>query len=301
MAPLYHSGTAGETSGGLKCIPCEATKLICQAPQSLETDPPSEAPASVSFVNVSLPSAEGMREEEGVQERTATEDVRKRAVPEELSEEEVVNTIPLSAGSCTCTIPIREPLEVGENEDCSQAVIPEMAGTCSCGGLDGGRHREESRNDFEREKEKMSSSNKETSGTSLVALSSPLIHTSALIPPSNPSPELCVPLSQARVRPKDPSIISDKTPVKQEELYGLASTDSTSAESSAAHAMTLVSALMTSSSAGDLYLDKPSGASRLEKSSCRDSRESKLEESELGCSPESLHSQVAEPSLTSGT
>lgn len=253
-------------------------------------------------MKVSLPSTEETGEKEGVKERAATEDGSKRAgEPEELSEEEVMNTIPLSAESCTCTIPIREPLEVGENEDCSQAVNPEMAGTCSCGGLEGERHREPSRNDFEREKEKMGSSNKETRVTALAAPSSPLIHTSSLIPPSNPSPELCVPLSQARARPKDLSNVSDETLVKQEELHGLASADSTSAESSAAHAMTLVSALMTSTSAGDLYLDKPSEASRSEKSSCRDGKENKLEESELGCAPESLHSQLAEPSLTSGT
>uniref|UniRef100_A0A2I4B840 Tumor necrosis factor receptor superfamily member 11A n=1 Tax=Austrofundulus limnaeus TaxID=52670 RepID=A0A2I4B840_AUSLI len=300
LAPLYHSGTAGE-AGGFKCTPCEATKLICQAPQSLEIDPPCTVPASVSFVKVSLPSPEGTGEKEGVKERTATGDGSKRAgEPEELSEEEVANTVPLSAGSCTCTIPVREPLEVGENEDCSQAVIPEMAATCSCGGLDGERHRDGSRNDFEREKEKMGSSNKETCGASLVALSSPLVHTSALSSPSNPSPELCVPLSQARARPTDLSNVSDKMPVKQEELYGPASTDSASAESGIVHAKTLVSALMTSTSAGELYLDRPSEASRSEKSSCRDSKENKLEESELGCSPESLHSQLAEPSLTSG-
>ncbi|XP_023654781.1 tumor necrosis factor receptor superfamily member 11A [Paramormyrops kingsleyae] len=43
----------------------------------------------------------------------------------ELSEGE-----PLSSGSCSCMLSARGPLEVGENEDCSQAVAP---GVCSCG------------------------------------------------------------------------------------------------------------------------------------------------------------------------
>ncbi|XP_037829145.1 tumor necrosis factor receptor superfamily member 11A isoform X2 [Kryptolebias marmoratus] len=309
LAPLYHSGTAGEGPGGFRCTPCEVTKLICQAPHGPEMDAPCTVPASVSFVKVSLPSTKRMKENEGLKERTVTDNERKGSgEPEELSEEEVVNTSSLLTGSCTCVIPIREPLEVGENEDCSQAVIPGMLETCSCGGLKGERDREETkkdRSDCERAREraiqeKMGSSNRETCVTSLVGLSAPLIHTSSLVPPSNPSPELCVPLSQAQVRPKD---LSNKLLVKQEEFYGLASTDSTSTESSAAPAMTLVSALMTSTPAGDIDLDKPPEAPRSEKGqgiSCGDGRENKLGESELGCSPESLHSQLAEPSLTSG-
>ncbi|XP_037550414.1 tumor necrosis factor receptor superfamily member 11A [Nematolebias whitei] len=308
LAPLYHSGTAGEGPGGFKCAPCEVTKLILQAPHSPDIDPPCTVPASISFEKFSPPSAERMEENRGVKERTVTEDDSKGSgEPEELSEEEVVNSSMLLAGSCTCVIPIHEPLEVGENEDCSQAVIPGMSGTCSCGGLEGEQDREKTRKDrrnFEKVgerviQERIGSSIKETCVTSLVPLSSPLIHTSPPVP-LNPSTELCVPLAQ--VRPKDLSNFSENLLVKQEELYRVASTHSTSAESSTAPAM-LVSALMASTSAGDLYLDKSPQVSRSETGqgiSCRDSTENKLGESELGCSPESLHSQLAESSLTSG-
>ncbi len=240
--------------------------------------------------------------------------------PEEVSEEEeVVSVSPLLAGSCVCVIPVREPLEVGENEDCSQAVSPGTPGTCSCGGFDGERDGDESGREEKSEsvrvdnggekgdgnQEKMVLSKTETGGASLVSLSPPLFHTSSVIPPSSPLPELCLPLSQAQVRPEFNLHLTDSSLVKQEELYRLASTDSTSTEKSTTSAMTSVSPLMTSSSVGDLYLDKPAEASSPEQGqglSWGDSRGNKLSsvESELVCSPESLHSQLAEPTLTSG-
>uniref|UniRef100_A0A3Q3W337 Uncharacterized protein n=1 Tax=Mola mola TaxID=94237 RepID=A0A3Q3W337_MOLML len=90
-------------------------------------------------VEVSLPPTAEPSEEEGTKGRTAMEDLSEGSgEPEEVSEEEeVASGSPLLAGSCMCVMPVREPLEVGENEDCSQAVSPGTPGTCSCGGLDG--------------------------------------------------------------------------------------------------------------------------------------------------------------------
>uniref|UniRef100_A0A8C9X3T8 Tumor necrosis factor receptor superfamily, member 11a, NFKB activator n=1 Tax=Sander lucioperca TaxID=283035 RepID=A0A8C9X3T8_SANLU len=92
-------------------------------------------------LQVSLPFLGEMKEEGGNKGKTVMADQSKGSgEPEEVSEEEeVVSASPLLAGSCVCVIPVREPLEVGENEDCSQAVSPGTPGTCSCGGLDGER------------------------------------------------------------------------------------------------------------------------------------------------------------------
>ncbi|XP_031138042.1 tumor necrosis factor receptor superfamily member 11A isoform X2 [Sander lucioperca] len=321
LAPLYHSGSGGGTGGGPKCSPCETTKLICQAPHSPADELPCIFPTSVPDVRVSLPFLGEMKEEGGNKGKTVMADQSKGSgEPEEVSEEEeVVSASPLLAGSCVCVIPVREPLEVGENEDCSQAVSPGTPGTCSCGGLDGERDGYESGKEeksgsiraddsgerSEGNQTKMVLSKSETGVASLVSLSPPLLHTSSVIPPSSPLPELCLPLSQAQVRAEFKPQLSDSSLVKQEELYRLASTDSTSTENSTISAMTSVSPLMTSSSVGDLYLDKPPEGLSLKQGqglSWGDSRGNKLSsgESELECSPESLHSQLAEPTLTSG-
>lgn len=314
LAPLYHSA-AGGGPGGPKCTPCETTKLICQAPHSPADELPCTFPTSGPDVKVSLPFTGEMTEKEGMKGKTVMEDQSKGSgEPQEVSEEdEVVSASPLLAGSCVCVIPVREPLEVGENEDCSQAVSPGTPGTCSCGGLDGDESGKEEKSESVRadsggekgdgNQEKMVLSKCETSVASLVSLSPPLLHTSSVIPPSSPLTELCLPLSQ--VSPEFKSHLTDRSLVKQEELYRLASTDSTSTENSTTSAVTSVSPLMTSSSVGDLYLDKPPEASSLEQGqglSWGDSRRNKLSsgESELECSPESLHSQLAEPTLTSG-
>ncbi|XP_072234765.1 tumor necrosis factor receptor superfamily member 11A [Leuresthes tenuis] len=320
LAPLYHSGAAGGIAGGpgdLKCTPCEMTKLICQTPHNPENDPLCTFPDSFSYVSVSLPVTEKMTDKEGFKGRMVTEEQSEGSgEPEEVSEEELVSASPLLAGSCVCVIPVQEPLEVGENEDCSQAVSPGTLGTCSCGGLEGEKDGEESRkedkSDNERAaergdgcQEKTGLSMSETCVPSLVSLSSPLLHTSSAVLPSNPLPELCLPLSQAQVRPQFRSDLTDRSLVKQEGFHRLTSTDSTSRENSATSAMTSVSPLVTSVSVGDLYLDKPPEASSREQGlgiSLGDSRENKfsLGGSELECSPESLHSQLAEPTLTSG-
>ncbi|XP_029313661.1 LOW QUALITY PROTEIN: tumor necrosis factor receptor superfamily member 11A [Cottoperca gobio] len=321
LAPLYHSGAGGGIGGGPggpRCSPCETTKLTCQAPHSPADELPCTFSTSVPDVKVSLPFTGEMTKEERTMKKTVIEDQSEGpGEPEEVSEdEEVVSVSPLLAGSCVCVVTIREPLEVGENEDCSQAVSPGTPGTCSCGGLDGDWEsgKEEKsvsvRADNGGEKgdanqEKMALSKRETGVSPLVSLSPPLLHTSSVIPPTSPLPELCLPLSQAQMRTEFKPHLTDRSLVKQEEFYRLKSTDSASTENSATSTMTLVSPLMTSSSVGDLYLDKPcetSGPEQGQGLSWGDSRRNKFSsgESELECSPESLHSQLAEPTPTSG-
>lgn len=231
--------------------------------------------------------------------------------PEEVSEEEeVVSVSRLLAGSCVCVIPVCEPLEVGENEDCSKAVSPGTSGTCSCGGLDGEKEGDERVNvraesgeeKSDQNHQKMVLSKSETGAASLVSLP-PLLHISSAVLPSSPVPELCLPFSQAQTTPELKPHVTDRSLVKQNELYRLVSVDST--ECSTTSVMTLVSPLMTSSSVGDLYLDKPPEASSHEKGRghfWEGNSGSKVSSggSELECAPESLHSQLAEPTLTSG-
>lgn len=293
------------------------TKLICQVPHCATNETPCTIPTAVPDVKVSLPLTGKMSEEEGPKGQTAMEDQSEGSgEPEEVSEEEeVVSLPPLLAGSCVCVMPVREPLEVGENEDCSQAVSPGTPGTCSCGGLDGEESGKEEKSEIVRadsvgekghgNQDRMVLSKSETGVSSLVSLSPALPHTPSVIPPSSPLPELCLPLSQSQVRPEFEPHLDDRSLVKQEELYRLGGTDSTSKENSAAFGMTSVSPLMTSSSVGDLYLDKPPEALSPEQGqgiSWGDSRGNKLSsvESELECTPESLHSQLTEPTLTSG-
>ncbi|TKS87882.1 Tumor necrosis factor receptor superfamily member 5 B-cell surface antigen CD40 CD40L receptor [Collichthys lucidus] len=315
LAPLYPSGAGGGYPGGPKCTPCETTKLICQAPHS----PTDETfPTSVPDIKVSLPLTGELTEVEGTKGKTATEDQSEGSgEPEEVSEEEeVVSVSPLLAGSCVCVIPVREPLEVGENEDCSQAVSPGTPATCSCGGLDGDESSKEEKSESIRpdnggeksdgnQDDRMVLSKSDTGVQSLVSLSPPLLHTSSVIPPPSPLPELCLPLSQVQARSEFKPHLTDRSLVKQEELYRLMSTDSTSTENSTTSPVTSVSPLMTSPSVGDLYLDKsPEGSSPEQGQglSWGDSRGNKLSsvESELECTPESLHSQLAEQTLTSG-
>lgn len=44
---------------------------------------------------------------------------------------------PLSGSSCSCVLSMKEPIEVGENEDCSQLVATGLASCCSCRTGDG--------------------------------------------------------------------------------------------------------------------------------------------------------------------
>ncbi|KAG9347900.1 hypothetical protein JZ751_003917, partial [Albula glossodonta] len=53
-----------------------------------------------------------------------------RVCGEPLSEEPAPSP---SSGSCSCVLSMKEPMEVGENEDCSQAVATGLTRACSCG------------------------------------------------------------------------------------------------------------------------------------------------------------------------
>ncbi|XP_061569881.1 tumor necrosis factor receptor superfamily member 11A [Cololabis saira] len=305
LAPLYPSGAAGGGigggPGGLRGSPCEITKLICQTPCSPENEPSN-----------TFPFTEEMTDKGRVQGRTATEDQSEGSgEPQEVSEEELFSVSPLLAGSCMCVIPIHEPLEVGENEDCTQAVSSGMSGTCSCGGLEGQKDGDETgredKSDSKRagSQENMGLSTTETYAASLVSLSSPLVHPSSVVPPISPSSDFCLPLSQAQVKLQLSSDGTDRSPVKQEGLHRLTSTDSPLTDTRTTSPLTSVSPLMTSLSVGHLYLDKPPEASSPERGqgiTWEDRRENKLPlgESELECQPESLHSQLAEPTPTSG-
>ncbi|XP_041670242.1 tumor necrosis factor receptor superfamily member 11A isoform X2 [Cheilinus undulatus] len=307
LAPLYHSGAGGgiaASPGGPKCTPCEMTKLICQAPHSTADEPLCTFPTSVPEVKVSLPPTEEETKKKTMMEGRSEGSGEPEEVSEE--EEEAGSVSPLLAGSCICIIPVREPLEVGENEDCSQAVSSGTVGTCSCGGLDGDEKQREEKGGVimtENGEEKTNLSKIDTSVVSLVSLSSPLLHTSSISPPSSPLPELCLPLSQAAVKPDFKPQRSVGSGVKQEDVYVLKSTDS--ADNSTTSTTSSAGPLMTSSSVGDLYLGKQAKVSSPEQSpalSWEDGTGNKLSslESGLDCSPESLHSQLAEPTLTSG-
>lgn len=288
LAPLYHSGAAG----GPKCSPCETSKLICQTPVSVSDDASCTFTTSAPEVKISVPiEATGKTSEEeaasGVVE--AVEDPnRGRGEPEEVSEEEQVGGgFPLLSASCTCVVPVRQPLEVGENEDCSQAVSPGTPGTCSCGS--------ESRKD---EKEKEDSVVTQTvgdksvgngdrmlsrSGTAPdapVSFSSPLTH-SSYSPPCTPLPELDPRLCQDQAAINPP--LTDS--LLKQELDGRTSPKTTSP---------------SAAEAAKPPVDVSPEQGRAP--SCRDSGGSKLSapEAQLECSPESLHSQLTEPTLTSG-
>lgn len=292
LAPLYHSGAAGGP-GGPKCSPCETSKLMCQTPLSVSNETPCTFPTSAPEVKISVPieaAGKASEEEEANGERLVEDPNRGRGEPEEVSEEEEVDDgFRLLTGSCTCAVPVRQPLEVGENEDCSQAVSPGTPGICSCGS--------ESRKD-EKQKEdsvptqtgvdksfgngdRMLLSKSDTAIAPLVSSPSPLPHASCS-PPCTPLPELGPQLCHDQAGLKSP--LTDGSLLRQE-LDGLTSPKT------------------TSPSAGDP--SKPPVDWSPEQGrglSCRDSRGSKLSsaEAQLECTPESLHSQLTEPNLTSG-
>lgn len=229
-------------------------------------------------------------------ERVAEDSNQGCGEPEEVSEEEEGDSRSrLLTGSCTCDVPVRQPLEVGENEDCSQAVSPGTPGNCSCGS--------ESRKD-EKQKEdslktppgrsksfgkrdKMLLSKSETATAPLVSFSSQITG-SSISPPSTPLSELGPQLSEDQSGIKPP--LTDSSLLKQEELDRITSAVS-------------VGPKTTFASARDPL--KPPGALSPNQGlghSCGDSRGSKLSsaEAQLDCTPESLHSQLNEPNLTSG-
>lgn len=243
---------------------------------------PCSYPTNVPDVKVSIPATETSEEEEVQRGPCMTENQSEGSgEPEEVSEDEVevmeVTVVaPLLAGSCACVLPVREPLEVGENEDCSQAVTPGSFGSCSCGGLDG----EEGGG-----KEK-SESLKVERGLSLVS------HTPQL-------PELCLPLSQAQARPEfKPQSKAAEDP------SSLTSTDSSHKQDAASEGNSLTSPVVVSQSVSGVLLEKTPEVSNqgLNGLSWGDGRAAQLSsvETALECTPESLRSQLADPTLTSG-
>uniref|UniRef100_A0A3Q3EMV5 Tumor necrosis factor receptor superfamily, member 11a, NFKB activator n=1 Tax=Labrus bergylta TaxID=56723 RepID=A0A3Q3EMV5_9LABR len=193
---------------GLQCYPinCEYCERIptCSAGYGLESTHERKILAAPSWVIVSVLSVITvlcllilllfcykdklkLLSEETKAKAVMEEQSEGSGEPEEVSEEEeeeVGSVSPLLVGSCVCAIPVREPLEVGENEDCSQVVSSGATGTCSCGEF---------------------------------------------------KPHL-----------------TDRSLVKQEDLYRLTSTDLTSKTNSVTSPMTSVSPLMTSAIGGDI-------------------------------------------------
>lgn len=272
MAPLYHSG-AGGGPGGPKCSPCETTKLICQTPLSLSEDSPCTFPTSAPEVKISVPieaTGKTSGEEEPNGETLVEDPNRGRGEPQEVSEEdEVDDGFRLLTGSCACVVPVRQPLEVGENEDCSQAVSPGTPGICSCGS--------ESKKD---EKQKEDSVTTQTVGAKSFGNGDRVLLSNSYSPLSTPSSEPALQVCQDQAGIK--SSLTDSLLLRQE-LEGLTKTTSPSSGE-------------PSKPSVDLSSEQGRGLS------CRDSRGSKRSsvEAQLECTPESLHSQLTEPNLTSG-
>lgn len=276
LAPIYNSGGAGGP-GGLKCSPCETTKLICQTPLCVTDETPCTFPTPVPEVKLSVPieTTGKNSEDEGADEERVVEDPsRGCGEPVEVSEEEEAHGgSRLLTGSCTCVVPVRQPLEVGENEDCSQAVSPGTPGICSCGN-EGRKDERENEDSVKTQtggdksfgnRDRMLLSKSETSTAPLVSFSSPLTQSSI----GPPLYELGSQSSQGQAGIEE-----------LDRVTGVAS----------------VGPKTTSPSDPALSPEHGQGLS------CGDSEGTKLSsvEAQLECAPESLHSQLTEPNLTSG-
>ncbi|KAJ8010819.1 hypothetical protein DPEC_G00079090 [Dallia pectoralis] len=288
LAPLYHSGGAENKMGGENCTLCETTCLIGPAHTPSETPPtcPLDTPAA----RVELPSNKDMEE---VREEEEDEGMGSEGSGE--VESEGVST--LWAGSCVCVTSVREPLEVGENEDCSQAVSPGALGTCSCGEGEGRNLEREDKKDGGRGERAKVVENLQ--GRSLVRScngSTPISTPSSFVLPRMPSCEVHLPLTQA----------TDSAPGKGEELSGLNGSVSptptaeaipTSASSSFADTSV---APVTVGDGGSNLSCRTVGSVPDQGHSWSTGGGNKLPSggSELECSPESL--QLTEQALTSG-
>lgn len=278
LAPLYHSRETGGLPGGPKCTPCETTKLVCQVPVTPTNEPPCPFPTALPVKDPLPGTVEGMEKEVSREKAHSLDLSEGSGEPEEVSEDEG-ETVSAPAASCGCVPSVQEPLEVGENEDCSQAVDPGTLGMCCCGGSDGEERKRDSAKQI-----------KTDFVTGAVSLAS------SEMCPSNP--ELCLPLSKA-----DTKLGTQTTDLKLEEPCKLKCLDSTSIDNnnSVTSAGSSVGPLMTSSFVGDLYQEKPAECSS-PGPSCEGKGTSKLSsgDCELECPPESLHSQLVEPTNTSG-
>ncbi|KAM6977684.1 tumor necrosis factor receptor superfamily member 11A [Aplochiton taeniatus] len=323
LGPLYHSRAGGgmEGPGGPECSLCETTSLIQQAPHS-PLQPPQTYPSTVKVAMPDSPLLERKLEEEerkGKEEEKEEEEGWGSSEPEEVSGDEGgACASPLWAGSCVCVQSVREPLEVGENEDCSQAVSPGALGPCYCGGAEGDKEGGRG-GQGEGEAERLGQEGAEEPGKSAevenaaaaAATASPtlslasLLHAPSPVPASSLSPELCPPLTQARSEPKDPWTHSSNG--TGEGLHSptgsTGSTPTSESPPSLPSKGTSADPSETSLSVGDLYSERSPESSRVDRTLF--SRDSGVEEissrdSELECPPESLRSQLAEPGLTSG-
>ncbi|XP_045566524.1 tumor necrosis factor receptor superfamily member 11A [Salmo salar] len=309
LAPLYHSRVVEGGLQGQSGTLHETTCLIGLAHSPSETT--HTCPTATPGDRVKLPPTKEMEEErkeerreeedEGVgsegsgeAEEVSEDGVCEEVVPDGVCEEVVPEDVcvsPLWAGSCVCVLSVREPLEVGDNEDCSQAVNPGTLGTCSCGGegeSKGGREGRALR------------------GAAISPPPSPSLPPPPLSPPDDRSCDLYPPLTQVRSEIKGQLI--DSAQGKGEELYRLdCSISSTPTTKPMPPLTSTISPYpsMTSVTVGDRQSELTSEASSSEQNqglSWRDSGGNKVSSggSELDCAPESLQSQLTEPALTSG-
>ncbi|XP_029513042.1 uncharacterized protein LOC115127574 isoform X2 [Oncorhynchus nerka] len=326
LAPLYHSGVVAGGLEGQSGTLRETTCLIGLAHSPSET--PHTCPTATPGDQVKLPPTKEMEEErreeedEGVgsegsgeAEEVSEDGVCEEVVPDSVCEvvPEDVCASPLWAGSCVCVLSVREPLEVGDNEDCSQAVNPGTLGTCSCGGEGESKGGEkDERKDGGRERAKVVEGLQVKSSERSSHTSSPfsLSPTSSSLSPADHSCDLYPPLTQVRSEVKG-QLIDSRGKGKGEELYRLnCSISSISSTLTTKATPPLTSAIspypsVTSVTVGDRQSELTSEASSSEQNqglSWRDIGGNKLSSggSELDCAPESLQSQLTEPTLTSG-
>ncbi|XP_072544926.1 tumor necrosis factor receptor superfamily member 11A [Salminus brasiliensis] len=121
LTPPYHSN-------GLQNCSEITSHLIRQDDSPPEYLSLCSKPKPVGNLSVSGPNED--------QEPHSVEPVRDRADGSSGSSSEVSEggpASPLSGSSCSCLPSMKEPMEVGENEDCSQLVATGLAGCCSCG------------------------------------------------------------------------------------------------------------------------------------------------------------------------
>ncbi|CDQ84026.1 unnamed protein product, partial [Oncorhynchus mykiss] len=259
LAPLYHSGSEGGGVGGQNCTLCEKTCLIVLA------DTPSETlhtcPTAIPGDRVKLPPIKEMKEERREEEDEGMGS-EGSGEAEEVSEEAVCEE-GVSEGV--------EPLEVGENEDCSQAVNPGTLGTCSW------RERAKIVEGLQGKSSEMSCN---TSPYSLSPTSSPLS-------PVMPSCDLYLPLIPARSEVKAQLI--DSSQRKVDGLYRLNSSISSTPTTDTTPTSTSITSPDPSVTPNQGLSWRGSGGNKLLSGG-----------SELEFAPDCIQSQLAEPALTSG-
>ncbi|KAG9283285.1 tumor necrosis factor receptor superfamily member 11A-like isoform X1 [Astyanax mexicanus] len=120
LAPPYHSNVLQSGS--------EITSRLIK-----QDDSP---PEYLSLCSELKPTGNGASDPKEDQEPDSVDSVRDRADGLSSGSSDVSEggpASPLSGSSCSCLPSMKEPMEVGENEDCSQLVATGLAGCCSCG------------------------------------------------------------------------------------------------------------------------------------------------------------------------